>query len=313
MIMNIQIGGVCLILKQRSESKELKVFRALHARIKLSEADRNYYLNLEKGFRGELEFDLLIESLPDENYIALNDLIYEMNSKVVQIDSMLISNNTVYLFEVKNFEGDFYIEKDRWFSSTDNEIQNPILQLQRSETLSRRLLKELGFGGIVKPYLIFINPEFHLYNAPREPQIIFPTQLNRFLQELLSKTTKTNSLDSKHSKKLLSIHLKDSPYSRIPKYTYDQLNKGIYCACCYRFLPETLVCSNCGYMDDKTAAIVRNVHEFHLLFPEDRITTKIIWDWCGQICSKKAIRTTLLSTFKMNGYGKSSYFTIDDR
>ncbi|MBP1940741.1 hypothetical protein J2Z26_000460 [Bacillus luteolus] len=310
--MKIQNGGVRLILKQRVESKELRTFRALNARMSLLEKERNYCLNLEKGFVGELDFDLLVSQLSNEKYLALNDLIYDINSKVFQIDSLLISNNTVYLFEVKNYEGDFYIEKDRWYSVSDTEIQNPILQLQRAETLILRLLKEIGFSGIVRPFLIFINPEFHLYNAPRNPQIIFPSQLNRFVNELSFKMSGVTSHDRKISKHLLSLHLKESPYSRIPKYTYEQLNKGIYCPCCHTFFTESLVCSQCGYIEEYSGAIFRSIIEFNLLFPEERITTKAIWEWCGQVFPKKSIRNTLLSKFKMIGYGKSSYFIIKD-
>jgi hypothetical protein len=302
-----------LIIKQRIESKELQILRALYVRMKLSETDKNYYLYLEKGFKGEVEFDSLIgSSLPNEAYIAVNDFIYEMNNTVFQVDSLLVSNNTIYLFEIKNFEGDFYIEKDRWYSSSDTEIKTPTLQLQRTETLTRRLLKELGFSIIVKPYLIFINPEFHLYNAPRNPQIIFPTQLNRFLTELNSRMTHTNSLDRKISKKLLSLHLKENPYSRIPKFTYDQLKKGLYCPCCFTFLSSNLLCSNCGHKEDHNTTICRHTHEFNLLFPEDKITTKVIWDWCGQFMAKKTIHSVLSKNFILNGYGKSRFFTIND-
>ncbi|MBE4910412.1 NERD domain-containing protein [Bacillus luteolus] len=301
-----------MILKQRTKSNELKILRALDTRLKLLETEKNYYLNLEKGFKGEVEFDLLIEkSIPNETNIAINDFVYEINNTVFQVDSLLVSNNTIYLFEVKNFDGDYYIEKDRWYTSSDTEIKNPLQQLQRTETLLRRLLKELGFGGIVKPYLIFINPEFHLYNAPRNSQIIFPTQLNRFMYELSNKLMKTNSSDRKLSEKLLVLHLTESPYSRVPKYTYDQLTKGVYCRNCYTFISTPLVCSSCGEVEDHTTAIIRHTHEFNLLFPDDKITTKVIWEWCGQFMAKKTIHSVLSKSFKVNGYGKSRFFTID--
>lgn len=300
-----------MILKQRVESKELEILRALNLRMKLSEGDRNYYYNLEKGFKGEVEFDLLISnSLPNETYLAINDFVYEINNTVFQVDSLLVSNNNIYLFEVKNFDGDFYIERDRWYTSSDTEIKNPLFQLQRTETLIRRLLKVLEFKSIVKPYLIFINPEFHLYNAPRNSQIIFPTQLNRFKDELSDNLSKTNSSDRKLSEQLLSLALTESPYSRVPKYTYDQLIKGKYCPNCNTFISDPLVCSNCGHIEDHTTSIIRHTHEFNLLFPDEKITTKVIFEWCGRFMTKKTVHSVLCKNFKVNGYGKSRSFTI---
>ncbi|QOR67551.1 NERD domain-containing protein [Cytobacillus suaedae] len=312
MFMKIDIGGVGLILKQRFESKELKMFRALNSRMSLLEKDRNYYLNLEKGFVGELGFDLLVEALPTENYLVIHDFIYEISNTVFQIDTIILSGNTIYIFEVKNFEGDFYIEKDAWYSGTsDNEVKNPLLQTQRCETLFRRLLKELGFVGTIKSYLIFINLEFHLYHAPRNSQMIFPTQLSRFLNGFRNNPTSITKQDQNISKKLLSIYLTESPYSRIPKYTYDQLKKGIYCPKCYSFFQRSLHCSNCGYKEDLPTAVDRQVREYNLLFPEEKITTNVIYDWCGGLRPERTIRAVLLKSFKVNGYGKSRFYTIE--
>lgn len=301
-----------MILKQRVESKELRTLRALNARMSLLEKERNYYLNLEKGFVGELEFDMLVEELPTEHYLVIHDFIYEISNTVFQIDTIILSGNTIYIFEVKNFEGDFYIEKDSWYSGTsDTEIKNPLLQLQRCETLFRRLLKELGFIGTIKTYLIFINSEFHLYNAPRNSQIIFPTQLNRFLNGFKNNPTLITNQDQNISKKLLSIYLTESPYSRIPKYSYDQLKKGIYCPKCFSFFQKSLNCSICGYKEDLPPAVERQVREYNLLFPEEKITTSVIYDWCGRIRSERTFRNLLLNNFKMNGYGKSRFYLIN--
>ncbi|WP_422392315.1 nuclease-related domain-containing protein [Niallia oryzisoli] len=87
----------------------------------------------------------------------------------------------MYLFEVKNFAGDFYIEKDTWYSKSGNEIQNPFDQLKPCESLYRRLVHDLGLGSTfsIEAYLIFIHPEFTLYQTPLHLPAIFPTQLNR--------------------------------------------------------------------------------------------------------------------------------------
>lgn len=69
-----------------------------------------------------------------------------------------------------------------------------------------------------------------------------------------------------------------------------------------------LICGKCGCRDDVDTAIVRSVQEFSLLFPEIRITTKVIHDWCKVIHSKKTIRRVLMRNYENLGHGKSSHF-----
>jgi hypothetical protein len=102
-------------MKHRYESLELKIMRSLNVRMKLETKEENYYLNLEKGYEGEQKFDKWTENFSD-NCLVLNDLLLEYNNTIFQIDSLIIPSNTIYLFEVKNYEGDFFIEADRWYS-----------------------------------------------------------------------------------------------------------------------------------------------------------------------------------------------------
>ncbi|WP_395858190.1 nuclease-related domain-containing protein [Cytobacillus firmus] len=44
------------------------------------------------------------------------------------MDSLLITGGGIYIFEVKNYEGDFYIEQDRWYT-----ILIKVVSMQGSE------------------------------------------------------------------------------------------------------------------------------------------------------------------------------------
>jgi hypothetical protein len=300
-----------MIIKQRFEPAELKLLRCLNIRMNLSVKKTNYYWNLEKGFKGEQKFDVWLENLSNDGLI-LNDLLLESNNTVFQIDTLLISQNTLYLFEVKNYEGDFYVDADRWYTISKTEIQNPLLQLKRSESLFRRLLQDLGFNSSIETYLLFVNPDFYLYQAPLNLPIIFPTQLNRFMNKINLSASKLQDRHSKFAEQLVSIHIKESPYTRLPDYNYDKLEKGITCACCYSFIPvfkeDTLVCKVCACKEDVASAVLRSVEEFKILFPDRKITTNTIHEWCKVINSKKTIRRILSKNFKLMGQGKSSNY-----
>ena len=304
-----------MIINPRPEPVELKLLRCLHRRMNLSVKETNYYLNLEKGFRGEQKFDEWLEDLSDD-WLIVNDLLLEINNTIFQIDTLLISHDTVYLFEVKNYEGDFYIDNGKWYTLSNTEIKDPLLQLKRSESLFRRLLQDLGFNSSMKSYLIFVNPDFYLYQAPLNKPVIFPTQLNRFINNINMQSSKLKSRHFKFAEQLVSLHLKESPYMRLPDYTYDQIKKGVTCESCHSFITDfkeaVLSCNNCGRKEGITSAILRSVEEFKILFPNRKITTNAIYEWCKGIKSKKVIGRILSKKFKHMRECRPSHYVNRD-
>ncbi len=304
-----------MIVKPRNQSLELKILRSLNARIGLTPKEETYYSNLEKGYKGELRFDECIENASHDR-LVLNDLLFECNSSLFQIDSLLISSNMIYLFEVKNYEGDFFIEDDKWFTMTRTEIKNPLLQLQRNESLFRRLLQEHGFTFSIESYVIFINPHFQLYQTPLGLPIIFLTQLNRFIEKIIKTPSKLKDIHSKLAEQLLSLHLKESPHSRLPDYDYLRLEKGILCPSCHKvydsFNKTFLICTHCRGREEYDTGVLRAIEEFKMLFPNSKITSNQIFEWCNIIKAKKTIRKILLTNYKLVRLGKSSYYIDKD-
>jgi hypothetical protein len=296
------------IVKPRFLPAELKLLRFLHPRMEFPVDDLRRYENLEKGFKGEQQFDKWSEDIVIDG-LVVNDLIYEINNTTFQIDSTLISQGTLFQFEVKNFEGDFLLDGDKWLTlSSRSPIKNPLHQLERSETMLKQLLQNIGYNMHIESYLVFINPNFHLYNAPINQSIIFPTQLNRFLDKLNRTPSKINGKHSKLAETLVSKQTFVDPYKRLPNYDYERLKKGICCPQCRTFLDETLKCGKCGFEDTPSAAISRSVEEFRMLFPDEKITTNGVYEWCKGIVSRKVIWNVLSKSFQLEGHGKSAHY-----
>ncbi|MEH7746484.1 nuclease-related domain-containing protein [Neobacillus drentensis] len=89
-----------MALKSRSESVVLKIMRSLNTRSNLSTKEKKYYFKLEKGYQGELMFDKLTEKLQSD-MLVINDLCFEFNDNIFQIDTLIIAQSTIYPFEVK--------------------------------------------------------------------------------------------------------------------------------------------------------------------------------------------------------------------
>ncbi|WHY84837.1 NERD domain-containing protein [Neobacillus novalis] len=301
--------------KPRTESTELIKFRFLNPRITLSTKEKKRYLNLEKGYQGEVMFDQLTEKLQNDLYI-LNDLCLEFNNSVFQIDTLIIAQELIYPFEVKNFEGDYYYESESFHSKlSKEEIKNPLDQLKRSKSLLRPFLKKLGIYLPVEGLVTFVNPEFTLYQAPLDAPIIYPTQLNHLMKKLNQIPSKLNYRHKKLADQLVAMHLSESPYAWKPIYTYEKLKKGIICPICFSFMlsvgDKKLVCEKCGCEEEADTAVLRSVGELKFLFPDKKITTSGIHEWCKVIESKKMIRRILLVNYRAVGERHTRYFEID--
>lgn len=161
-----------MIVKERGVPVELQVLRILIKRMSISDKEINKLFFLEKGFEGEMRFDHLVRT-ESANSLILNDLTLEVNNSISQIDSLAICGKKIHHFEVKNYEGDYYVEDNKWYSSK-SEIKNPILQLERSATLLRKYLIDNHIHLSIDSRIVFIHPTFTLYNAPKNIPVIFP-------------------------------------------------------------------------------------------------------------------------------------------
>lgn len=299
------------IIKPHMESDELRLFRSLNSRMSLEVKDQQQYWNLEKGNEGELMFDSFIEKVANSGLI-LNDLLLEVNGTLFQIDSLHIFQETIYLFEIKNYEGDFYIENSLWYTRSGTEIKDPLSQVTRCESLFRRYLQQLRLPFNIKAHLIFVNPEFTLYQVPLNETIIFPSQLQQLIKNLHSVPSKISEKQLQLAKKLLTDHQTMSPYTRLPIYNYEELEKGILCRSCLsvdtHLCSGKITCHACDYVEDVDSSIMRNAEEFKLLFPDNKITTNGIRDWCRVVESRKTIKRVLTKNFLRVGHGKHTYY-----
>lgn len=299
--------------KKRLKSHELRALDSLNARMELSSKDKQHYAYLEKGYQGELVFDQLTSRLQNDLYI-LNDLCLEHNKSFFQIDTLIISQQTIYPFEVKNFEGDYRYELGNFYPKlSKDEIKNPLDQLKRSKSLLRPSLKNLGFQLPIEDSLTFVNPNFTLYQAPLNEPIIHPTQLNSLMKKLNEVPSKLTNRHKLLADQLISMHKTYSPYTRLPPYTYNGLQKGFICAVCHSLIcsmerREKIVCETCGHVETVDSAVLRSVEELLLLFPDMKITTNIVYEWCRVIESKKQISRILKQNYTLIGFGQWSYY-----
>ena len=304
--------GLTMIVKSRKKSDELQILDSLHNRMELSEKYQSRLHALQKGYEGEVLFESYIEKLQN-NFLVLSDLFHQVNSTSFQLDSVIITDEKIYLYEVKNYEGDYVYDpsQDR-ISSKTKEIVNPFAQIVRAETLLRQMLQNHGIRLPIEYYVVFVNPKFMLYNAPLDKPFIYPTQIHRYLKQFNNDFLDIPNKNQFVADKLLSLHTSDEQFWQIPPYEYDGLKKGVTCEVCRSLMNsiqgQSCVCTICGHREQISSAVLRCVGEFKLLFPNEKITTNGVFDWCGGVASSKTISRILNRNFKMFGKYRSTYF-----
>lgn len=301
-----------MFYKARTESKELTIFRSVDARMDVSQNERQQFFNLTKGYEGEVKFDSLVAELSDK-FLILNDLLLESNNSIFQIDSLFITQNLLIPSEIKYFEGNYFYEKDNFYTcTTKKEITNPLHQLNRIETLLRQFLQKKGYSFGIKGNLIFLHPEFFLYQAPQNDKIIFWPQWNFFFKYLNEQPSKLSKHHYKLAEFLVESHQNENPYAKSPSYQYESLRKGILCGTCFSLMmvytQRKVICRKCGQAESIESSIVRNTEEFRTLFPNRKITTEQIFDWCMIIESKRMIGRILKGNFTSLGNRKWTYY-----
>ncbi|MDX8045078.1 nuclease-related domain-containing protein [Gracilibacillus sp. S3-1-1] len=300
-----------MLKKPLLKTYELSIFETLQERLPFSKQASSYYHNLQLGYQGEKEWESLLQQQLNGYVIVLSDMRFEVGTSTFQVDSLLLTGDSLLLFDVKNFPGDYKYEERRWYKLPNKEINNPLLQLMKNETLMRQLLQQLDVNLPIESYDVFINPAFTLYQAPVSKHFIFPTQLDRFITSMNNRAPITK-FHHDLAAQLMSLDIGAYPHPNIPTYEFTQLKKGLRCGECCKLSMEVVgrksICRKCGKSEPNADALLRNIKEFRLLFPKEKLTTNVVYDWCGEGYSQKSIKRLLEANFKRVGTNKWVYY-----
>lgn len=305
------------MLETPKKSTTLEVLEILRKRIELTELDQSIYYNLQKGYNGELRFSSFLKEELRQDYIVLYDVLLEKANSYFQIDCMIICEEEIHLLDIKNFHDDYYFQgKDFYRVKTGKRAKNPLHQLQRCEDLLRDFLIRSHFNYTIKSYIVFIHPEFTLYQAPLQLNIILPTQVRRFIRKLNQAPVRITQKEQELAQMLRQEHIQENHYEKLPVYDLKELKKGLICLRlhCDGLMKINgrgkLKCEKCDTKESVESSVLRTVIEFSVLFPNKKITTTRICEWCGGAVSKKMVRRILSKYLCLRGKSKLSHFVF---
>ncbi|MBN6889547.1 nuclease-like protein [Cytobacillus horneckiae] len=298
------------IVKPLSPPDQLTFLECLNNHAKLSLQERQYLENLQKGAEGEKKWETHLRKLTS-NVLILYDLTLEINHTYFQIDALCIFENIILAFEIKNYQGDFHINNNQWYSSSGNEIKDPLLQVRRNESLLRQFCKKHHIRLPIEYHLVFVNPEFMIYSLPPRENIILPPQINRYIETINSTPAQLNRTHDQIAEKLLSLNLQSDVYRSKYNYNYENLRKGIWCGECREFVirkSNTLYCKKCETKETCHSGVLRGISQLKILFPNVKLTTHLVHDWTGKIVSNVTIQRILKQNFEKVSGSKNTFY-----
>ncbi|SFC68279.1 Nuclease-related domain-containing protein [Alkalibacterium subtropicum] len=300
------------IIKKREKSKLLIGLNYLDKRTKLNDADKRYLISLEKGFEGEERFDALVKTHLNSEALVVNDLLIESKGNTFQIDALIVTFDTIYLYEIKNYKGDFQMNSGQLSYTSGQEITNPLIQLKRTKELLRQLLKDWGMPYRIEAHIVFINDAFTLYNASLEDPIIFPTQLKEHLGGINARCRNLTKQANHLANKLVDRHQINSLFHKqLPSYRFEDLRTGASCPCGSFDLMITqraCYCKTCYKQMSIEELVLESVKELKHLFPDEKLTTALVNDFCGQDVYYRKIRSILQNNFSVQGTTQGAFY-----
>lgn len=229
----------------------------------------------EAGFSGEQFFDKKIRDFkPDIPYALIHDLCLNVDGIFFQIDSLLITPDTITIFEVKNFAGKLTIKSEpTQFILGNTVISNPITEVERKEILLNKWLQTrdiaLPIRGMVA--LAFNNelqisePLSHIVLPAQEiPIFLYRLEIKQHVISVKSIQTLANML--------VDAHIPYNPFPLIQHYdfTLNDLKTGIFCPSCTQLgmirARRSWACLQCNY-DDRNAHLATLADWFMLIGP----------------------------------------------
>lgn len=302
-----------MLIKGRTKSTTHLILESLYNRMTLSYGEKMEYQNQVKGFEGELQFDQLINH-QNQTGLVMNDLLLNTKNTSYQMDSLLILNNHINIYEVKNYTGNYTFVDGVLTAESGHIIQNPLDQVNRKKAYLHNLLLNMGYQYTVSAYVAYVNPNFYIYLLSPNESILFHGQLSEHFQQLSLQSSKKliNRQNRKIAEYIIDQHNENFRPNHLPDYSFHDMKKGITCSKCSSFhfskTRSFRICTSCGDKEKINNAILRSIHEFQLLFPEMKITVENIVLWCGDLYNKYRVQRLLTRNFTLRGKGTSSYY-----
>ncbi|UTH13361.1 nuclease-related domain-containing protein [Macrococcus equipercicus] len=286
-------------LKPRVSLHQADCFRLLQERFHFSDDTAARCDKLLKGEYGETRVDELLSCFFDGfDGIYISDLRLNIDFQQVQVDSLIVLDDCVLVFEVKNLSFDLHAADGLFYMMSGEPFTALNDQLARLKKLLRAYVAQFDPYIDVIVYPFFINDSQCIHGMLLRGDVLATSNFALVLAKYRRRFNWRSTVP------LVNHLMKRSVPNNFDKkmdIDYSKVTKGTYCSVCYnkveRISQRKFQCLKCN-TDISTAAVISNgVKEISRIWPDKPITTKLVTDWLGESIDKRTIQRVLSKNY----------------
>lgn len=269
------------------------------SKVQTASAKKELY-RLEMGHLGEEKLVEYLRMFGHKHWAILRN-IWLSDGRTFECDIILITSACVYIFEVKNYRGQFHYKNA---SSTLNGMKldyDYIQQARKSILKMKKILNKLPIQIPVKGALVFIGEhnQVRIESPVEDIDILTLTNLYSTIQEIIleEKRNYSGRVNARQILQHLETYEVSSPFLPEPlsDIAIQELKSGIYCDACgnfdLQFNRDYTICPSC-MKEPRHESIVRMALEYGALTYDRNFSTVEVERFIHNQASRKLIRKT---------------------
>ncbi|TDM12251.1 nuclease-related domain-containing protein [Macrococcus lamae] len=301
-----------MLLKSRLLSEKLHYYHALSGRTRFTANQLEDFHTHFNGYKGEQEFVQLVKSFSDA--IILWDLNIRSKFKgSAQFDVIIIHQNTVIHYDIKNYKGQFTMRDGSLVNDFGRDFKNPDHQLIRAHHILEDVVHHYDNQYVIESYIVFINNQFHLRGNTDNPRWLFRSILNNHLKKYSHSNFMLDDNQSlgHHLIKVSHPELNINPLERT-SFSMEMI--GLKCLYCDTLIREVTTkvkyykCESCGKNEVIRLITFKSLSDLYYLKGEPFTITEAI-EWCEGV-SRASISRVLATNFKKIGSSRATKYHL---
>lgn len=297
------------MMDKRRKTVEHQWLEAMNRRGALLAEDQRRLEALEIGFEGECAFDDWINRYGDDQWHVYRDIWIDAGGST-QVDTMVVTASAVFIFDVKNYSGDYAYINGRWTVNGRPIIKDVLLQLKRSMEKVHLMLRQIDPMIEAEGLIVFINEHFSFRTEGEQGgKIVMRHGLRKHLQTMNAGGGAIRMPIDMLCERIESFFI-DNPYlpPACDDNAYFSLKKGVCCCSCGAFrhavLRYHMKCLGCGNKETKERAVLRSICEYGVLRNDRNLRVKEVFYFLDELVSERYIRFVLTKHFEAIARGR---------
>lgn len=279
------------------------------------ESQKKLYKSLKAGYIGEQKVYRYLEDYGLPGWSVLQNVWLQAFDRF-ECDLLLLTYQTVYLLEIKNYKGTFHYDNGKCYYDSKETSFNPIEQARKSLVNLKQICANISPNIQAKAAVIFAGEDHEVFvqSAPADIKIVTSNGLRNFILNIVKteNTMPSAPINTKNILQKLNQHEIKNPFQPTP-LTHDEMKEvkpGIYCAHCHSFDVKTskfkVICA-CGLTESREEAIVRTICDYGVLKYDGDLTCKELLPFFAGQVSRNLLFRTLHKHFTVIEKGKYTY------